>query len=444
MENEIKVDVKFNPKFLPFFEDRSFYKILYGSAGSSKSYSTAQKIVKRCIEERGHRVWAFRKVATTVEQSVYDTLREVIKGFGVTHLCSFNKTKKSITFLESDGIIRCAGLDDEEKIKSITEVSIAWMEEMTEFDEQDFNQLDLRMRGMFPHYRELIGTFNPVSELHWIKSKFFDNVVPGIASKLYTLHSTFHDNMFLENDYIERLENNHSHDPNNYRVYVLGVWGKVVTGMEYYKNFHTDKHTGETELDNTKPVHITFDFNVVPYMTATIWQIHGSKDEQGKYFWDVHAVKEVVLRHPKNSTEDMCEELIENYSDYVNCGVVLYGDATGRNRKTSSKKTDWMIIQEMMGPYQIDFRVPRSNPMQSERNGFINRLFYGSLPVKILINKNMKFLIEDLTHSLEDGDRNKIKQKARDPLSKVIVEKFGHLSDGMDYLLCAAFKDMMA
>jgi hypothetical protein len=56
----------------------------------------------------------------------------------------------------------------------------------------------------------------------------------------------------------------------------------------------------------------------------------------------------------------------------------------------------------------------------------------------------MKFLIEDLTHSLEDGDRNKIKQKARDPLSKVIVEKFGHLSDGMDYFLCAAFKDMMA
>jgi hypothetical protein len=55
----------------------------------------------------------------------------------------------------------------------------------------------------------------------------------------------------------------------------------------------------------------------------------------------------------------------------------------------------------------------------------------------------MKFLIEDLTHSLEDGDRNKIKQKARDPLSKVIVEKFGHLSDGMDYFLSAAFKDMM-
>jgi phage terminase large subunit len=443
MSNEVKVDVKFNPAYLPFFSDQSFYKILYGSAGSAKSYSTSQKIVKRCIEEKGHRVWAFRKVATTVEQSVYDTLKHVVQDFGVTHLCDFNKTKKTITFNESDSVIRCAGLDDEEKIKSIREVSIAWMEEMTEFDEQDFNQLDLRMRGIFPHYRELIGTFNPVSELHWIKAKFFDDVVPGIQSKLYTLHTTFKDNMFLEEDYIERLENNHSHDPNNYRVYVKGEWGKVITGMEFYKNFATDLHVAPTTFDERSPVHVTFDFNVVPYMTATIWQIKGKKDERGRNFWDVYGIKEILLRHPKNSTEDMCEELATKYIDYVSSGVVLYGDATGRNRKTSSKKTDWMIIDEMLRPFIIDNRVPRSNPMQSERNGFINRMFFGTFPVKITIDPGMKFLIEDLTHCLEDGERNKHKQIARDPISKVPVEKFGHLSDGMDYFLCAAFKDMM-
>jgi len=233
MEETLNVDVKFNPKFLPFFESKAFYKILYGSAGSGKSYATAQKIVKRCVEEKGHRVWCFRKVSTYVDASVYDTIRQVVSDFNMTSLVKFNMTAKTITFPITGSVIRCAGLDDEEKIKSIREISIAWLEETTEFNEQDVNQLDLRMRGQFPYYRELIMSFNPVSELHWIKEKFFDKVLDGIQEKLFTLHSTFKDNIFLEQDYVERLEKNHSHDPNNYRVYVLGAWGKVVTGDSY-------------------------------------------------------------------------------------------------------------------------------------------------------------------------------------------------------------------
>lgn len=438
----MEVDIKYNEKFLPFFEDRKFYKVLYGSAGSGKSHATAQKIVKRCVEEPGHRVWAFRKVSTSVDASVFDTLKEVVRQFGLSQYASYNQTKKIIRLEEFDAVIRCSGLDEEDKIKSIREITIAWAEEADQFDEQDINQLDLRMRGECPYYRELILTFNPVSELHWLKRKFFDEVLEGIQSKLFTLHSTFHDNQFLDNDYVERLEEAHSHDPNNYRVYVKGIWGKVFTGMEFYKNFRTDIHTGDTELLHGLPVHITFDFNVVPYMATTIWQIVGKKNKE-RMIWDVNGLKEITLRHPRNSTEDMCIELIDNYSEYLECGVVLYGDATGRNRKTSSKKTDWMIITDMLKPWVVDNRVPRSNPFQSERNGFINRLFYGSLPVSILINKDMKMLIEDLTHSLEDGERNKVKQKVTDKISKVKVEKFGHLSDGMDYFLCAAFDDMM-
>jgi phage terminase large subunit len=440
----VNIDVRFNPKFLPFFNDTSFYKILYGSAGSGKSHATAQKIVKRCIEEKGHRVWCFRKVSTYVDASVYDTIREVIDNYGVTNLVKFNKTDKTIEFPYTKSIIRCAGLDDQEKIKSIREISIAWLEETTEFFEQDLSQLDIRMRGEFPYYRELIMTFNPVSELHWLKAKFFDNPVDGIKSKLFTLHSTFKDNVFLGDDYIERLETVHSHDPNNYRVYVLGTWGKVMTGMEYYKNFNTSIHVKPTEFDPSYPVHVTFDFNVVPYMTCTIWQIKGVKNPaNNSVAWYVRGLKEIALRHPKNSTEDTCTELIEKYNNYIEAGTVLYGDATGRNRKTSSKKTDWMIIEDMLRQYVIDVRVPRSNPLAEERHSFMNRVFYGSLPIVIEIDPEMKLLIEDLSHCLEDGERRKVKQVVTDPISKVRVEKFGHFTDGLDYLVCAAFKQFM-
>jgi len=159
--------------------------------------------------------------------------------------------------------------------------------------------------------------------------------------------------------------------------------------------------------------------------------------------WNVMGLKEIAMVHPKNSTEDACVELIDKYSDFLQPGIVLYGDATGRARKTSSKKTDWMIIEELLRPYIIEMRVPRANPLQQDRHSFMNRMLYGSLPIKCMINPEMKKLIEDLTHSLEDGERNKVKSKYRDPISKVTVEKFGHFTDGMDYLFCAAFRDFM-
>lgn len=435
----------YNPKFESFFNDKSFYKILYGSAGSGKSYAVAQKIVKRCLEEKGHRVWAFRKVSTFVEASVFDSLKTVIKSWGLTSMVKVNKTEKTITFPHSDSVIKCSGLDEVEKIKSITELTIAWIEETTEFNEQDINQIDLRMRGLFPYYRELIMTFNPVSELHWLKYKFFDNVLEGVKKNLFTLHTTFENNIFLGEDYKQRLRENHSHDPNNYRVYVLGNWGKITTGMEYYKNFRTDDHVKETNLKHGVPVHITIDFNIHPYMTCSIWQIEKIKEINdngyGKNVYYAKGLKEIALRHPKNSTEDLCLELLDKYEEYLKQGVVLYGDASGRNKHTASKKTNYNIIDDYLKQYIIENRVPRSNPLSDFRHNFMNRMLFGSLPIVCEINSKMKFLIEDLTHCLEDGEKKKIKTRVRDPISKVIVEKFGHFTDGMDYFFCEAFKD---
>lgn len=440
------VPASYNDKFLPFFESDLFYKILWGSAGSSKSYSAAQKIVLRCVNEKGHRVWCFRKVSTFVEASVFDTLKTIIKSMGLIDMVRINKTDKVIIFPHSDCVIKCSGLDEEEKIKSISRLTIAWVEEATEFSEQDINQIDLRMRGDFPYYKEMILTFNPISELHWIKRKYFDDVIEGVKDKLYILHSTFEDNYFLDDNYKERLREVHSHDPNNYRVYVLGLWGKVITGMEYYKNFRSEIHVKPTSFIQDKPTHITFDFNVVPYMAASLWQIFRDNERawrNKKGVWVVRGLKEIALRSPKNNTEDVCDELLENYEKYLNPGVVLYGDATGRRKDTRSKKTDWSIIENKLYDYIIDIRVPKSNPVPSDKNTFMNRMFHGSFPIECEINPEMKLLIEDLTHCLEDGERKKLKSRVKDPVSKVLVEKFGHFTDGMDYLFMQAFKDYL-
>lgn len=436
--------VLYNPSYEEFFTNEKFYKVLYGSAGSGKSYAVAQKIVDRMLREEGHHAWCFRKVSTYIRESVFATILEVINDFGVRHMVRVNKTDKQIHFPNGNKI-SCAGLDDEEKIKSILNMTIAWMEEATEFSEQEVVQVDLRMRGETAVKRELILSFNPISELHWIRGKFFEEVDEKLEGKLFTLHTTYKDNLFLDQEYVERLETIHIHDENNYRIYVKGEWGRVKTGQEYYKWFSFDHHVSESSFKPNLPLHISWDFNVLPYMSLTLWQVErkkGNVTPEFKFpeYWEARGITEIAGTHPHNSTEAMCYKFIDEWGAKCKSGVVVYGDATGRARKTSSKMTDYAIIQQILGNLIIDTRVPRSNPIPMDKHSFMNRMMYGSLPIKMSVHPSMKYTIQDFTHVLEDGERRKVKQAARDPISKQTIEKYGHMSDSTDYFFMECFK----
>jgi hypothetical protein len=102
-----------------------------------------------------------------------------------------------------------------------------------------------------------------------------------------------------------------------------------------------------------------------------------------------------------------------------------------------------MIIEQILGHLIVEMRVPRSNPLPQDKHTFMNRMMFGTFPIQMYVHPDMKFMLQDLTHVLEDQDRKKVKARARDPVSKQIVEKFGHFSDGMDYFFMEAFKDFL-
>lgn len=70
-----------------------------------------------------------------------------------------------------------AGLDDVEKIKSITPArgvfTDIWMEEATECGYGDYKQLDKRLRGRSKFQKRFTLSFNPVYQTHWIYTEFF-------------------------------------------------------------------------------------------------------------------------------------------------------------------------------------------------------------------------------------------------------------------------------
>ncbi len=217
-----------NKTFLPLFTDTSRYLVLKGGGGSGKSIFAGRKILERAINEKKHRFLVCRKVGKTLRDSCFRQLIAQIREYYPDVKFKANQSDMRITFPESEGEILFSGLDDVEKLKSIFHITGIWIEEASELLENDFNQLNIRLRGETPFYKQIILTFNPINILHWLKTRFFDH-----SPENATIHeSTYRDNRFLDDAAIKVLEDFREIDEYYYAVYCLGQWG--VTGKTVF------------------------------------------------------------------------------------------------------------------------------------------------------------------------------------------------------------------
>lgn len=216
-----------NEHFLPLFFDQHRYLVLKGGGGSGKSIFAGRKVLERVTTEQGHRWLVCRKVARTLRDSCFAQLRSQITDYYPDAGAKVNKGDMWIGFPNGSEII-FAGLDDVEKLKSIYNITGIWVEEASELERGDFNQLDIRLRTNFRYYLQMILTFNPISVNHWLKQRFFDAPEPRARVD----ESTFRDNRFLPEENIRSMEGFKETDPYYYMVYYLGQWG--VTGKTVF------------------------------------------------------------------------------------------------------------------------------------------------------------------------------------------------------------------
>ena len=220
-----------NDSFMELYFDEHRFLVLKGGGGSGKSVFAARKVIERAVSEPGHRFLVCRKVGRTIRQSCFRLICALLSQYYSGCGAVIKKGDMQIEFANGSEII-FSGLDDVEKLKSIYEITDIWIEEATELDETDLNQLNIRMRGKSPYYRQMIITFNPVSILHWLKKRFFEPQRGEIAEKIRTHESNYRDNRFLSDEDKQELENYKYLDPYYYQVYCLGNWG--VTGKTVF------------------------------------------------------------------------------------------------------------------------------------------------------------------------------------------------------------------
>jgi phage terminase large subunit len=223
MDVNIKISKKvFNDVYLPYLDNEDRYLIFGGGGSSGKSYFIAQRYIYKLIQPTRCNLLVTRNTGDTNRTSTFPLLKQVISNWGLSEHFKINESDMRIVCKLTGNEVVFKGLDDIEKVKSITfssgELTDIWCEEATEMLEADVNQLKVRLRGG-KSKKQIVLSFNPVNIQHWIKRHFIDS---GLATVCWT---TYKDNKFLTEDDRKALEALKGVDEYTYEVYCLGKWG---------------------------------------------------------------------------------------------------------------------------------------------------------------------------------------------------------------------------
>jgi PBSX family phage terminase large subunit len=479
---------KINPVgfyLMRFLQDLTIrFIILFGGSSSGKSYSVAQIILIFTLWE-GSNTLVMRKVGASIRDSIYQDFKTAADQLGITNLFRFSDGVKTITCLSNGARIVFKGLDDSEKIKGLSSFKRVVLDEESEFEEEDYKQIRKRLRGMVG--QQIITTFNPIKETHWIKTQVFDKEkwhdIPKIVeiagrelppqltdvksirmnepksilnprtkeieehpSDTVVIQTTYLNNFwvvgspdgtygFYDEQCVADFERDRLNDPDYYNVYALGEWGVIRTGSEFFSSFNRGVHTGVCEYDPTLPVHISVDSNVLPYISCTYWQI--ALDGGKKH---IRQIGETCADSPNNTVRKAAKLVAKRLHEMGVDKVILHGDASTRaaNNIDDEKRSfhDLFIDTLQKEGIEVEDKVSNKNPSVPMSGEFINAIFDVIFPgLQITIDENCKISIEDYMSVQKDVNGGILKTKVKNKITMQTYEEHGHISDTFRYVV---------
>lgn len=298
------VNKEVNPRFENFIFDWNYKKyLLVGGYGSSKSYHVALKLILKCYSEK-RKILVVREVYDTHRDSTFSLFKEILEEMGL--LAESNKDKKKkvvakespfkLTFPNKSEII-FKGMDKPEKLKSINGVTIVWLEECSEIKYDGYKELLGRLRHPYLSLHFILST-NPVGTDNWVYTHFFKSVDESgketvvlddmLLYKLHTMirgdtyyhHSTVDDNFFVQQDYIDQLEDMKKFDKDLYRIARLGRFG--INGLRVLPQWEIMKH--ELVMREVRGIpkrfkRVGMDFGFETSYNAIVWMAIDDKNK---------------------------------------------------------------------------------------------------------------------------------------------------------------------
>jgi phage terminase large subunit len=390
----------FNEVYLQFLTWMTAVQILFGGSSSGKSVAAAQRCVID-VASGGRNYLCIRNVKATIKNSMFNEICKAITRFKLTPYFSINHSDLVITCANGYQIL-FAGLDDVMKVKSITPVlgviTDILIEEATEIEQNDFRQLQRRLRGLSRLPKRITMLFNPIWLDHWIHTVYFKN---WDDSKTYyndgrvsILKTTYKDNLrFLEQGDIDILED--ETDKYYHDVYTLGNWG--VLGNVIFKNWEVRDLTEERKIFDKYRNGLDFGFSSDP---AALVRSHYDKNHKTIYITD-----EIYMKEMTNDIlgKDV-KQLIGN--EYVTCdsaepksiadlrNMDINALSARKGKDSVNFGIDWLQRQKIV----IDVRC------QNAKNEFQQYKWKedkDGMVLKVPVDKN-NHILDGLRYSYED------------------------------------------
>lgn len=292
----------FNDVYLKQLENyNSRFNVFFGGAGSGKSHFVFQKMIFKYLKYPNRKCLVVRKVSNTLRDSCFALVKSILSDWQLYDQCKVNKTDLTIELPNGSHFI-FKGMDDPEKIKSIANIDDIVVEECTEIDEFDFDQLSLRLRSRNP-YNQVHCMFNPVSKENWVYKRWFKEGATYNKDSTVILHTTYKDNKFLPKEYIDNLLDMERTNPAYYRIYALGEFATL--DKLIYTNWDTKDFDYREVLRSVKDSKAIFslDFGFTNDPTAFVCSI---LDEINKKIWIFDGFEEKGLLN-----DEIAKKIIE-------------------------------------------------------------------------------------------------------------------------------------
>jgi len=398
-----------------------------------------------------------RKTLKSLRESTWNTIKMILKDWGLKEDVHFkiNNLEGTLIFWNDSVIImkELADLPSDPNFERFgsSEYTTVLIDEVAEVSEKAVEVLFSRLRWkthetfMVP---KMLMTTNPT--INWVRSRFVqDDNGDRVAlreGEAYVPFSVF-DNPNLAFRQIYEASLNKIRDQLTKERLLYGNWDFVeANNMAIYCKFDGGKHL-VTELkekvyDPSKPVITIWDFNVAPHMSVLSAQIDYDKKK-------IYVLEEILGKpeNKENNTPALSRKIKEMlYRDKHIGGVDVTGDPAGLQRSTTSEDgvNNYTLILDTFGNGVLrpKLKLLKKQPPQVTRTDFVNEVFEGYNGWELLIDIRCRKLTQDLVYQLKNNDGTKSKTKITDPKTGVRYEKYGHLSDCLDYLLCFYLRDI--
>lgn len=430
-----KKAVPVNEVFFDYWGNQDKILLFYGAYGSGKSIFVADMMIDRCMQPQYARIYFGRKILDTVRGTIFQTIVDRIKELNLEDHFYFSEAPNGsmhIRCKDNDNKFIPFGANDPQSLKSIKDPTHFILEEMDQFDWDDFGLFLSRLRTSKVK-TQLIGMFNTdrLYQSHWIRKMLFDGEFASMATKI---KAGFRENVFIDAAEYERsLRLISGGNVAKFNAIAEGEMALIRTGNEFWKQFDETKHIGPAPVSKST-IHVSLDENVNPYVTVSIWQV----DTAAKQLRQVH---EIPCKSPDNNAPKAAKKLTDwlqgiGYTDVV----FLYGDPSASAKSTIDPNNrsfydKFIEVLEKEG-YKVTSRVQRSAPEVALSAAFINAIYEQNLGGwSILIGERCFTSIEDYLLVKEDADGRMFKEKVKDKETGITAEPRGHFSDAKRYFI---------